>query len=336
MLDTYSSFEDKSEHFNITRIETIDDFTELLNAHKNQLGIYRGVSSSTYKMFTSLQRTIQYNQDNFIDELIKLFKSNLILKNYFNSLKIKLSYLSIYSFLQHYGVPTPFLDFTKSFKIALFFAINKFDLSSHIDKGLIDDYFSIFFIESNDLELLDISNVLEGLGKLKKQMSFLYSSYMTHFDDRVDNFVDFFLKQSTQNVFLINDNENCKDIYNIYNNIRIVSQQGIFLHNGYSNDPLEIALKKFFKSASMPDSSAFDLDHLSEETIQDNRRILIRNQEFQKRLEGNIIQSFEIKKSLIPRINHLIPSYEMIYPDSEKLCLEIFKNSETLSQKGRI
>lgn len=121
------------------------------------------------------------------------------------------------------------------------------------------------------------------------------------------------------------------EIYNAFNNIRIIAQDGLFVYNGYSNKPLEVALKDFFVDAATYQYSPWDeLDTPQSRIINEEYRIrLEKNNEFQDRLEKNIIHSYEIKKSLIPEI---LDRYnflrEDVYPNSENICKQIFDRSK--------
>ena len=54
--------------------------------------------------------------------------------------------VAILSFLQHYGCPSPLLDWTYSKDIALYFAIENLQFNPN-PKREIDNYCSIYFIE---------------------------------------------------------------------------------------------------------------------------------------------------------------------------------------------
>lgn len=113
-LPEYNKLEDKNEHFNIVQINTIEEFNELYNTHSGSNGIYRGINSSKYKIYTSLQRHhILNNIDEFdIEGYLYRVRNNPLIKKYFKTFKIPPSKLSVWSYLQHYGAPTPYLDFS--------------------------------------------------------------------------------------------------------------------------------------------------------------------------------------------------------------------------------
>jgi hypothetical protein len=332
-LPTYKDFDEKSENFKICKVETIDHYHELVNRQAKLKGVYRGISSSNYKIYTSLQRRIILSdlKESFqLSEYINNFRKNELFKNYFKTLRVEPSKLSVYSLLQHYGAPTPFLDFTYNFEKALYFAIEKFDILKYEEKGTIDDYFSVFFIEQSDLKLIEIEEVIRGLKALKESSAKLMTNYPDAKYEDLIGIVDRIFGIKTCNVFLISHREEFLDIYNAYNNIRIVAQEGLFIHNDYDDRPLEKALKDFFLEATIRIGSELD-DSTDPKIIAENEEYykrLEKNRIFQKRLEKNIIHSFEIKKELIPEIkkNFKLTNDDM-YPDTDKLCQKIFEDS---------
>ncbi|MEA5461917.1 FRG domain-containing protein [Arcicella sp. LKC2W] len=332
-LSTYESFDEKSKHFNLVKVETIDDYNKIVTTQQMLNGIYRGINNSKYKIYTSLQRQIILKDLQYkfrIEDYLNNFRQNKILEKYFDTFKIEASKLSIYSYLQHYRAPTPFLDFTTNFEKALYFAIENFEETSNVEQGLIDDYFSIFFINQTDFDLIEIPEVIRSLKPLKRLSNDLFSQYEDYTHQHLVSHIDNIFTINTCNVFLISHYEEFIDIYNTYNNIRIVAQEGLFIHNDYLDKPLEEALKEFFKEATIFVGSA--LDEIDDPQIIANnekyREDLEKNRGFQQRLEKNIITSFEIKKSLICEIRKSFSLQKGdIYPDPEKLCRQIFKDS---------
>ncbi|MEA5139417.1 FRG domain-containing protein [Arcicella rigui] len=332
-LPTYETFDEKSKHFNLVKVETIDDYNKIVETQKKLNGIYRGINTSKYKIYTSLQRQIITKdlQGKFcIEDYLHNFRQNKILQKYFDTLKFETSKLSIYSYLQHYGAPTPFLDFTINFEKALYFAIENFDETSYVEQGLIDDYFSIFFINQTDFDLIEIPEVIRSLKDFKRLSGDFFSRYEDYTHQHLVSHVDNTFTINTCKVFLISHYEEFIDIYNTYNNIRIVAQEGLFIHNDYLDKPLEEALKDFFKEATIFVGSG--LDEIDDpQIIADNEKYiedLEKNRGFQQRLEKNIITSFEIKKSLIGEIRKSFTLQKGdIYPDPEKLCWQTFEDS---------
>lgn len=334
-LPEYSSFDEKSQHFNIKYIDTIKEVKELLLEHNEPKGIYRGINNGGYKIYTSLQRQIickglkNFNIAKYISET----RNELILKKYFRTFNIVPSKLSIWSYLQHYGAPTPLIDFTFDIKNAFYFAIEKFDLENFQIMKKPNDRFSIFFIENSNLELIGIDKVFESFKEYKnlseklfhsypEDKDFDYNSLLAHFDSMFDI--------NVLSTFLLQQNNDFIDVFNAYNNIRIIAQNGLFIHNSSNILPLEEELKKFFIEATQFQHSPWDeIDTPQAQKINEEyRETLIQNRDYQRRLGENIIHSFEIKKELIPEIQNLLNiTKKDIYPNEEEIAWQIFENA---------
>lgn len=107
--------------------------TELM---RNHTLIFRGVGNASYRLFNKAQRNFRVNRlneeknetifHNSIFEMLekaKTFEHNILL-DYFKSFGVKENDVAILSFLQHYGAPTPLLDWTYDLYVAIFFALN--------------------------------------------------------------------------------------------------------------------------------------------------------------------------------------------------------------------
>lgn len=332
-LPTYANFEEKSEHFKLHKIEDVRALKAMVDNLKSDKGIFRGISSASYKIFTSLQRQIiEKGLTGFsTDKYLKNFINTPILKQYFSTFKIVPSKLSIYSFLQHYGAPTPILDFTSNLETAFYFAIEKFDIASFKTKSTIEDFFTIFFIHEKDLELLEVPKVIEGLKSAKEQLGESLKYYEDYSEEALINHIDSLLGIKTLEIFLINHYEEFTEVYNTYNNIRIIAQSGLFIHNSFPTTPFEVGLKTFFIDATRFYPSPWDEVDTpqSREINAEYEETLKRNRGYQKRLEENIIHSFEIHKSLIPEVQKLFTlTKDSIYPDPEKICWNVFEQSK--------
>jgi hypothetical protein len=334
VLPVYKSFSDKAANFKVEKIDTLENVSELRFSHENSLGIYRGINSSAYKIFTSLQRQIILNDLSgrfSLEAYINGARQHNILKRYFETLQIAPSKLSIYSLLQHYGAPTPFLDFTTSFEKALYFAIENFDQSKFVPDKTIGDYFSIFFIEKDDLELLSIPEVISGLKELKEVSRKTLSHYEDFSEQSLVEHIDTIMSIRTCEVFLINYDKEFAEVYNTYNNIRIIAQNGLFIHNNYPDLPLEVALKEFFKDATRYQVGPWDEINTEQSRAinEEYRETLERNRGYQKRLENNIIKSYEINKLLIPEIKKtFLLRREDIYPNFEDMFWGLFEHAK--------
>ncbi len=328
-LPTYNNLEEKSKLFRIEYINTEKEFDVFFDTHTISNGIYRGINSSQYKIYTSLQRSIitndlqSVNYNDYIEKVIQ----HKNLKKYFENFKIPLSKLSILSYIQHYGGPSPLLDFTYNIKNALYFAVENLPVK-HEEKNNINDFFSVFFINQGDIELLEISRVFESLKEQKELGKKIFSGYDDYSDDLLVSHIDKMLDINTLDVFLIDNNLNFTDVYNTYNNIRIISQEGLFINNSHNTRPLEENLRVFFQEATQYQVSPWDdIDTPQAEKINAEYEEQLKiNRKYQERLKSNIITSFEINKSLASYIKEKIKiNKEDIYPNSEDIIKNIFR-----------
>lgn len=331
-LPIYKDFEEKSKFFNSVKIDTWEEYQKFVEEQIGVKGIYRGISSASYKIFTSLQREYitkelkgKFNLSDFVDSI----RRNELFKNYFKFFKIVPSKLSIYSFLQHYGAPTPFLDFTTNYEKALYFAIENYD-STRVEEGSINDYFTIFLIKESDYDLIEIPEVIKGLIEIKKLTKQASAGYEDYSEELMNEHIDNMFSINTCNVFLIKHYEEFIDIYNSYNNIRIIAQEGLFIHNDYPDLSLEEALREFLENETHYIGS--ELDDMDIPGIaEQNAEYLVsldKIREFHRRLKQNIIYSFEIKKTLIPNILETFPFVKGdIYPEPEEIFRTLFNQS---------
>jgi hypothetical protein len=246
-----------------------------------------------------------------------------LIKKYLKTFKIPPSKLSIWSYLQHYGAPTPYIDFSTNFSKALYFAVEKFDKKTFKPINDFLDRFSLYFIEKNDFDSINIPKVFESFQEFKRVSSGKGMGYSDYSYDLEVQHLDRMFDLSVTDVFLINHDENFIDIYNTYNNIRIVSQDGLFINNTYENMPLEESLKKFFEETTRFKHSPWDeINSLQSEKINAEYIIALRENGIkQVRLEKNIITSFEIKTIIGLEKKD-------IYPNQEDLVWELYENKQ--------
>ena len=168
ILPTYKSLEEKRKffkknesndfhHYGVNTIWTLEKNLRLIetirkNSANNVVFILRGVSEAKYKLYTSAQREWLANEwwhqritfSDFVGRQLSYMKTDFI-KDYFRSMGIAINDLLLLSFLQHYGAPSPLLDFTTDPKVALFFALEHMQGTSSGSQG-IENYFSIYII----------------------------------------------------------------------------------------------------------------------------------------------------------------------------------------------
>jgi len=112
-------------------IEEVDRFYDSLEYHAGSIW-FRGLTKPTYKLIPSVLRR-DFDEDSMIDDF---------LVNYGTLSDNKISDLwGKYALMQHYGLPTRLLDWTKSPLIALFFALLNHDQNTKRVIWAIDPYY---------------------------------------------------------------------------------------------------------------------------------------------------------------------------------------------------
>lgn len=165
-LVNYQNFQEK-EHFFVRRtINTSDELNNWRDLYRNNpYKWYRTLSESKYKIYTSVQRSwitndaicqgIRHNFaiisfNDYVFKLLDLIKNDLNIQHYFARQHIEVNDALLFALLQHYGYPSPFLDFTYDLDTTLFFCIpggGNLLLPRFNPNNTIDDYFSVYVID---------------------------------------------------------------------------------------------------------------------------------------------------------------------------------------------
>ncbi|MBQ2109353.1 MAG: FRG domain-containing protein [Bacteroidales bacterium] len=164
IIPKYQSLDEKKGSFKDYKcINSIEDFMRWYESLSNDGSIFRGLSESKYKNYTSAQRhniMADYEdlpfQTQIMLELDELRKTNSsLLERYCKNMRIPCTDLYLLSFAQHYGGIAPLLDFTKDYNTALFFMT---DGASFPPDGIgdkccndISNYCSFYFIKNDDI-----------------------------------------------------------------------------------------------------------------------------------------------------------------------------------------
>ena len=229
----YRALQEKGQYFikRNLKVDTETDLLEILeefNGSNKSEVLFRGQPEAKYMLYSSLQRLWidkklekhyqSYRQliNNLIDNS-KKWNSGL-LSRYLKNAGWEETELSILSIMQHYGVPTPLLDFTYDIDKSLYFATLSIDFSppgSEIEK-----YFSIYYIFKNNPVLMTVDAGKEPHGG--KDLNIVMKSDITLIDS-------------------------ADEVYRIQNNLNIINQEGAFIFNSSASDPLE---KHYFKHVS--------------------------------------------------------------------------------------
>jgi hypothetical protein len=241
-MNTYKTFEEKELYFKfgglkINTNKNFDYYTNLLMLqYSKEDFIFRGLPEAKYKLFNSAQRNwfqiaseeTYQNEEMYDDYIISLMSEckkwnsgtvpNL-LKTYGISDKNSIAFLS---FMQHFELPTPLIDFTKNPNNAIFFAIDSIPDDFNESDIEIDNYFSIYYTFQNNTS---------------------YEIFKSVFDKNRTNIKigEFDYEDLTKNGILLISDKNIE--FSILNNIRIANQEGLFFYN---NSPF-MAIEEQYK-----------------------------------------------------------------------------------------
>jgi hypothetical protein len=238
-LAEFQSIKERDDVFDRTEITSFNNLLDALKDDQGKNVFFRGQASAKWRIFSSIQREwIQQDLERYhtnIDDLVSGFLKFCRKKL---SVKIKAELketndVTVFSMLQHYGAPTPFVDFTSNPDVALYFAV---DGNDFIKGDEIDNFFSIYVIEEGGMPETSSDNDLSSLGNIlnASSQSFELLKAQAKCQDEINAF-NAYDKSSEKNwecistfpVILIKED----GIVNISNK-RIDPQNGLFIFQG--------------------------------------------------------------------------------------------------------
>lgn len=217
--------------------------------------IYRGVTEAKYMMYTSAQRLWVINEMQqwagmtylaFISMLIDKANARPVIREVFDLYGYSRNEreFPILSLLQHYGAPTPLLDWSYDVNVAFYCSVEGVESGTGNGDG-IENYFSLYKLNKRNYqnELLNIVDV-KGGNLYPRIVDF--SSIEERDDKRNSNSVfylsDFEMSGESRfggrgdNVLRIRNHKPYTSVYNQ----NIISQKGMFIFNPISRIPLEV------------------------------------------------------------------------------------------------
>jgi hypothetical protein len=259
-LPSYNSFSEKNEKFSqdqfAYRIDTIDQFDEWYNSltdkikqksekskidYVNTDNMFRGMGEAKHKLLTSSQRfwitneLEQWWRPKRYLEFIKVFvdnaRSKLLFRKVFEYYRLTPNQrdFPLLSILQHYGAPTPLMDWSYNLDVALFFATEK--ASPSYSSNDIDHYFSVYQIDKKKQRKNEFNNLLDWSQGSFPQISSFYEWENNH--NSIFYISDFEDKRIPTRSFIDE-----RPITTFYNQ-NIIPQEGLFIFNPFPTKPLE-------------------------------------------------------------------------------------------------
>lgn len=293
-------YQDEKKEFFSLRI--IDNDEELFNFMKilpksfhEKAGIWRGLPESRYKLYNSLQRkNLFFKKLNSVEDVIRYIidSSNKLtiwnkglIPSYFSNNNIE--HVSIYaklSILQHFGSETPLLDWTRNPNVAMYFATQS--LYKTTEEDLIDNYFSIYFINRNHPYFEFNTELGVELLISEKKTNEEINAYFNDDNYILKSIHDFPIQ-------CVNDKGNKVVNHSTMSNYNITAQNGLFILNSDPYRPLEEAILNRIQKFS---NEHHAVSILFENALLENQKHFI---------------CYDIHKKFIPKITSALNSKEI-------------------------
>jgi len=319
-LPTYQNLNAKENAFEQRVINTKQEVQEFfissmkdnIAQEKKRRFIYRGVTNARYKIYSSAQRHFAEKElinittyDNLIAGTIQeaLDYQNGLLRKYFQGFNIPFD-IPVLSFLQHYGAPTPLIDWTYNVEVAAFFSTD--GQKHYASNSKIDNYFSIYCIDKKacSRDLMNISEwLVENYWRIIQITEQHPEADASDVIYRYNQFNYFTFRDLI--LFFVSDFERIAYFPAITSqtNLNIINQQGLFIFNASENEPLESYFGTNLDPFSgLPKIKCFD---------------------FHKSLYYYVLNAI----TEVRRVAGLIPlTREFIYPQEEDIAKKAFEN----------
>ncbi len=222
--------------------EEVDQLFDMFSdKDKDGQFVFRGATSASQKLYTSSQRFWLGNELFKREESHVAFNAKVmwqVRQDYSETINRYFSHIgldpnsgySMLSYMQHYGAPTPFLDFTEDPFVAMWFASQDRMATDH-DSAL-DQYFSVY-------------SIYRGLSKaLNKPLQATFEKWKSESgEEYAQKAVSSYHAGFSQGSILIIADQELDEIFGkgpkrIWNNLNILNQRGLFVFNGSPDLPL--------------------------------------------------------------------------------------------------
>ena len=323
-LSHYKDIVDKEKHYALEIINDKEEVDRLFERiQKTEKSIWRGLSQSKYKHYTSLQRfwiendlhTANYDVESYLKHILQKARTwqNECIPRYLLNFKQEFPVFAALSILRHHDTPTPLIDWSTDPMVGLFFAA--FSSGQTPSDTTIDNYFSLYELKENHpfnafnnkkIQKELIARSESNLRELNKDNGGLEENFLNNFTEAYINQEKLFFERFKDSpIAKIQDESNDDISYYVNNNLNIVNQKGLFLINCHINLPLSEALIERVRNGAlekrMPERQIAD-------SLDNHRKSFI---------------SYDIHKSLGPyilkKLNEGGYTSEYIYPDLKKM-----------------
>ena len=197
--------------------KSVDHLLSILESKSNSSFIFRGVRSSEHSLVPGFFRGLNDNLKNN-DIVVKFNHQHNEFVNFLKSSKYGKKYLYEYYFTgQHYGFMTKLLDFSKSYKVALAFAVY-----DRLYENKNEGYVGIYIVDTKKTGTINANNNNE------------YNSLLLK-DNSITKFID--------HIYIEPNTRSKRDVRK-----RISKQKGCFIYfKGFSNKGYNLLEYEFIK-----------------------------------------------------------------------------------------
>lgn len=254
-LQEYRTYEEKQEFFLHSIANNVECFKELIEPFLKLPGefLFRGVKDRTFKMFSSIQRmSISQSSIQQLDltyavfNVLQKFKDNTFLMEELKRQMMseaKITDYSILAFIQHFGGPSPLIDFTSNLSTALFFAFD--GKEEH-------KYASLYIVPKNPFEFGEVAKIYKS--GYNSAIDLVEQHKKMHPNENIDcsiindEILSMKFEPQFKGTFVYGGKDSFIEFggekYSITNK-NIWAQDGYFMQSACSENPLdEILLKK--------------------------------------------------------------------------------------------
>ena len=258
LINTYKPTEESHEENEEASANNIEAVLKACEP-KTPKYIFRGVNEASYRLYTTAQRAydelkLDIPYSDFIQFYIDETLNNQEICNYFEGKDYQITDFLILSLLQHYGYPTPLLDFSYDIYSALFFAIdnmkegnNDEEISDYVSLYIVnsanEDMFpKLFHVNQNDGETIQQILLVEGTPNPKFSQKTKRSFSTIPFQNYKDSLILLVSGGADSATRISIPNEISVDFYN--NNPNLESQHGLFMYNSSYEKSLDRVIYK--------------------------------------------------------------------------------------------